>query len=82
MPKKQTDQIQKIERVELDIDTFLANIRKEMFEGWATGSDNIEFVASLIRAAYGKGMSDALNEPDKMRRWVEEHGYRVSRADS
>lgn len=69
---------ERIDGLERAIDEKLLELRETMFEGWATGHDDIEFVGMLIRAAYGKGITDSLTEPAKMRKWVKELGYRVA----
>lgn len=49
----------KMEHLELDIDLRMLNVWSE-----AKGlPESMEFFASLLRAAYGKGYHDALGEP-------------------
>ena len=63
----------RIDLLELDIDLRLTDIWREAAEitEW-----NLEVVAAIMRAAYGKGYCDALTE-DSPGSLCEEHGYRV-----
>lgn len=65
----------KAEQLEFAVDAQLKEVREVMFEGWATGSDNVEFTACLIRAAYARGLTDALFYPDDVSKWAKELGY-------
>lgn len=64
-----------IEILEKEIDEYLVELRKELFEGWANGADCVEFVETLIRAAYAKGIHDALRNPEHFKEWIVSHGY-------
>lgn len=68
-----------MDAVELGIDERLIELREMMFEGWARGSDDIEFVGALLRTAYAKGMVDSLVSPAESRRFLRQHGYTVPR---
>ena len=63
----------RIELLELDIDLRLTDL-------WVEASDldnwNLEVVAALMRAAYGKGYCDALTE-DEPGSLCRDHGYVV-----
>ncbi len=63
----------RIELLELDIDLRLADLWVEAVEvdDW-----NLEVVAALMRAAYGKGYCDALTE-DEPGSLCRDHGYVV-----
>lgn len=65
--------VSRIELLELDIDTRLADLWREaaMVEKW-----RLEDAAAFMRAAYGKGYVDALSEetPGEM---ILAHGYRI-----
>jgi len=69
--------ITNVDALTLDIDERLADLREEMFEAWAEGNDTIEFAAACCRVAYGRGMTDALSEPGRWRKWRKSHGFRV-----
>lgn len=70
--------MRKVEKLELAIDAQLEEIRKEMFEGWAKGSDNLEFVASLVRAAYGRGLTDAILYRSEVIEWARDLGFNLT----
>ena len=77
MPKRPS----RIDLLELDIDLRLTELWRELsdeaFEHkWSDGIVN--HMAAFIRAAYGKGYCDALEEPEDLRGALcLEHGYRV-----
>lgn len=70
---------EKIARLEIDLDTRLTGLWFDLCEQDKRPEGlNLEFVAALMRAAYGKGYMDCLKEPtpgDLCRA----HGYRVPR---
>jgi hypothetical protein len=68
-----TNEPNRIDLLELDIDLRLADLWREAGEisDW-----NLEVVAAFMRAAYGKGYCDSLTE-DSPGSLCEEHGYRV-----
>lgn len=80
--KTEKFKISKVDRITVDIDERLPDIRATMFEGWAKGDDNIEFVASLLRAAYSQGVYDALRDPEGTKEWLRSRGYKVPDDDS
>jgi hypothetical protein len=63
----------RIELVELDIDVRMAELWEELSqnEEWS-----LEVTAAFMRAAYGKGYSDALTEP-VLGSLARDHGYAV-----
>ena len=63
----------RIDLLELDIDLRLSDLWREAAE---ISEWNLEVVAAIMRAAYGKGYCDALTE-DSPGSLCEEHGYRV-----
>lgn len=63
----------RVELLELDVDIRIADIWQAA-DG--IGEWNLEVVAAFIRAAYGRGYSDALLEPRRGLLCVD-HGYRV-----
>ena len=63
----------RIDLLELDIDLRLSDLWREAAE---IGEWNLEVVAAIMYAAYGKGYCDALTE-DSPGSLCEEHGYRV-----
>lgn len=66
-----------IKIIEKEIDEYIAEIRKELFMGWANGVDTVDFVEVLLRATYAKGMADALRHPEHFKEWITSHGYKV-----
>lgn len=62
-----------IELLELDIDTRIADLWQEMaeVEEWS-----VEAVSAFMRAAYGKGYTDALVE-GATGKLCTDHGYKV-----
>ena len=63
----------RIDLLELDIDLRLTDLWREAAD---VGEWNLEIVAAFMRAAYGKGYSDAQTE-DTPGSHCEEHGYRI-----
>ncbi|MBA2474650.1 MAG: hypothetical protein H0V40_01650 [Actinobacteria bacterium] len=63
----------RLDLLELDIDVRLTDLWREACE---VGEWNLEVVAAIMRAAYGKGYCDALTE-DLPGSLCHEHGYRV-----
>jgi len=63
----------RMSRFQLELDT-------RMLELWQVIDDSgeltLEFVACLLRAAYGRGYVDAVSEPDPGA-LLREHGYKV-----
>lgn len=70
-------EISNMERVELDIDDRLEKAREELFREYAIAPEGIslEFIAGLIRAAWGQGLMDGLREPEQWQNWLKSHGY-------
>lgn len=68
---------EQIDAAEFALDERLVEIRTLMFEGWAKGCDEIEFVAILIRTAYSQGLTDALTDPSGTRKWFRNFGFPV-----
>jgi hypothetical protein len=68
-----TNQPSRIELLELDIDTRITDLWKEAVEveEWT-----LETVAAFMRAAYGKGYTDALTEPEPGE-LTRAHGYKT-----
>lgn len=64
----------------MDIDTRMSELRAEMFEGLAICDDLVAFVAALLRAAYGKGLIDALTDPKDARAFCRRHGFKPPKA--
>lgn len=58
--------------LELVIDTHLIDLREEMryVQEWTP-----ELVGYFLRAAYGKGVVDALRHPDEACAWMASAGY-------
>ena len=77
MPKRPS----RIDLLELDIDTRLPELWRELHsqtlaEEWP--QEKLELIAAYMRAAYGKGYCDALEEPEDLSGALcFEHGYRV-----
>jgi hypothetical protein len=63
----------RVSLLELDVDIRIADIWREAD---AVGAWDLEHVAAFMRAAYGRGYSDALLEPRRGLLCVD-HGYRV-----
>ncbi len=70
---RMTNRPSRLDLLELDIDLRLADLWREAAE---ISEWNLEVVAAIMRAAYGKGYCDALTE-DSPGALCEEHGYRV-----
>lgn len=67
----------KIQVLEADIDKQIERVRDEMFQAYAVDLCDIGFVAALMRAAYGKGLVDALEDPEGAHTFIARHGYAV-----
>lgn len=72
-------QDEKIARLEIDLDTRLTGLWLDLCEQDKRPEGlTIDFVAALMRAAYGKGYMDCLKEPVPGE-VCRTHGYRVPR---
>jgi len=67
------EQPTRVDLLELDIDLRLADLWREACD---VSEWNLDVVAAIMRAAYGKGYCDALTE-DSPGALCQEHGYRV-----
>lgn len=61
---------ERLELLKLEVDTRLADLWTHLHDGELT----VELVASLMRASYGRGYVDAMQDPNPGR-WIREHGY-------
>jgi hypothetical protein len=65
---------EQLERMEMDIDTELAELRDRLFaQEYEPGIEC--YVAKLLRLAFAKGMMDALMNPAKFKELLVTHGY-------
>lgn len=80
MAKKKRDP--KLDALELDIDYRLLDLRTEMLDETSVAlirKGDLEYVASLMRAAYGKGYTDALCEKERGM-LAKSHGYSLTKS--
>lgn len=66
----------RIESLELEIDERMPDLRVELLKLDRQRALSVEVVASLMRAAYGKGYIDACREEDQGA-FARRHGYKV-----
>jgi len=62
--------------LELDIDTRVISLWEQVYRRSELGEFSLDFIGSLMRAAYGRGYTDSLREtvPGKL---CSDHGYPV-----
>jgi hypothetical protein len=69
--------VERVERLELDVDTRLVDLWANLIER-GLDEDTVAHVAEYMRAAYARGYMDSIEEP-KRGLFLIQNGYRVPR---
>jgi hypothetical protein len=67
----------RVERIEMMIDARIQDILKDAHDYFEGDEDDLKFVSALVRAAYGYGITRAINYPTETIKEIKALGYRM-----